>query len=112
MLQCTECEMWRLLFTKNKLKPAQKTQLTNVLGDDVEYTCGATLEEFEWPENFPTVFIRDHTCYDKIEKLYYSCDYEDICIYCSKDSNLVEIEDNVFYPQCQECINKGRNKIA
>ena len=45
MLQCTECEMWRLLFTKNKLKPAQKTQLTNVLGDDVEYTCGATLGE-------------------------------------------------------------------
>lgn len=41
MVQCTECEQWRLLFTKKKLKPAEKKQLTNML-DDIEYTCGAT----------------------------------------------------------------------
>ena len=40
MLQCTECKQWRLLFTKRKLKPAEKAQLTNIL-DDIEYTCGA-----------------------------------------------------------------------
>ena len=42
MLQCSECEKWRLLFTKFKLKPAQKAKKSSVL-DDVEYTCGATL---------------------------------------------------------------------
>lgn len=41
LLQCEECDMWRLLFSKYKLYYQEKQQLEQLL-DDVAYTCGVT----------------------------------------------------------------------
>jgi len=30
----------------------------------------------------------DHQCIDPIEKLYYSCNFEDICVHCGQKDNL------------------------
>ena len=38
MVQCVECEKWRLIFAKKKLTKNQKQQLTDLL-TDIEYTC-------------------------------------------------------------------------
>lgn len=39
MVQCAECDKWRLVFSKKKLTQHQRKQLAEVL-EDVEYTCG------------------------------------------------------------------------
>ena len=46
MLQCEECNMWRLVYSKYKLSVAQRCQLQRLL-DDYSYSCGAKLEELE-----------------------------------------------------------------
>ncbi|XP_066914216.1 uncharacterized protein [Clytia hemisphaerica] len=48
------------------------------------------------------VFVRDHDCLDLVEKLYYSCGYEPICIYCGW--YLSDADENAdTYPQCVDC---------
>jgi len=42
MLQCEECDMWRLVFAKYKITKKQRSQLLDVL-KDVAYTCGVML---------------------------------------------------------------------
>lgn len=41
MLQCEECDLWRLLYSKRKLS-IRETEIQSFL-DDIAYTCGATL---------------------------------------------------------------------
>lgn len=50
------------------------------------------------------VFVKDHDCGDHIEKLYYSCGYQEICIHCGE---YLENADNdaETYPQCMDCTN-------
>ena len=99
MVQCENCEMWRLIFSKFKLKTTQKQQLQQVLGN-LLYTCSSKLRDLNLPEEFSNVEIRDHHCKDPIEKLYYSAKFEPICVYCGViEPYSVEGQ----YPQCQEC---------
>ena len=101
MVQCDECSMWRLLFSKHKLSAAERATLQVVL-EDISYTCGASLDELDLPDRLSTVVIRNHQCGDTIERLYYSAGYEDICIYCATTSNLVQsLQDS--YPICSSC---------
>lgn len=56
-----------------------------------------------------TVFVKDHDCTDPIERLYYSCGYEPICIQCGwylRDAD----EDDVAYPQCVDCTEEPIKK--
>ena len=71
MVQFENCEMWRLIFSKFKLKSTQKQQLQQLLGN-LSYTCSSKLRDLNLPEEFSNVEIRDHHCKDPIEKLYYS----------------------------------------
>ena len=73
MVQCEECNIWRLLFSRKKLSVRDKKQLQDTLADTA-YTCGATLEEIDLPDHLKSVMVRVHNCYDPVEKLYYSAD--------------------------------------
>ncbi|XP_065906831.1 uncharacterized protein [Dysidea avara] len=100
MMLCEECDMWRLLYCKTKLKKTQRTSLESLL-DNYSYTCGSSLQDMELPEPFSEVYVRNINCYDPIEKLYYSAGYTPICIYCAEE---VEVDvDSAFYPQCAHC---------
>ena len=48
-------------------------------------------------------YIREHNCFDPVEKLYYSAGFEPICIYCAAEG--VEERDG-FYPKCSACSDK------
>ena len=52
------------------------------------------------------VSIRDHDCHDPVEKLYYSCGYEPVCIYCGEYLQGAD-EEGTHYPQCEDC-NEAR----
>ncbi|CAB3998966.1 Hypothetical predicted protein [Paramuricea clavata] len=100
MVQCTECEKWRLVFAKKKLTKRQKQQLTDLL-EDMDYTCGFQFDDILLLHGLQ-VHIKDHDCEDNIEKLYYACDYEPCCIYCGEYVDDVD-EDDEIYPQCGNC---------
>ncbi len=77
-----ECSMWRLIYSKRKLKPEEKTQLQQVLA----FSCGAQLQELD---DIPAtlkdiVFVRKMSCGQPIEKLYYAARFDDICVYCAE----------------------------
>ena len=102
MLQCSECELWRLIFSKYKLKKEECDQL-EVLLSNIMYTCGATLKELDLPAVYEFVDVRDHDCIDHIEKLYYSAGKIPICVYCANDQLYT---DENKYPQCNACESK------
>lgn len=52
------------------------------------------------------VYVKDHDCCDHVEKLYYSCGFEAICIHCGEYFPDVN-EDDDTYPQCKDC-NKDK----
>jgi len=96
--------MWCLLFSRKKLSVRDKKQLQDILAD-IAYTCGATLEELDLPDNLKSAVVHVHNCHDPVEKLYYSADFQPICIYCSSEE--IETPDQEgYYPQCQECSDK------
>lgn len=102
MLQCEECSMWRLLYSKYKLKQQEKADLEEAL-EDMSFTCGAPIQDLELPGRLNDVYTRALHCEDPIEKLYYSAKYSPICIYCAIDVDVVP-EDR--YPQCDSCKDK------
>ena len=74
MVQCSKCSLWRLIFSKYRLTKKQREVLQHLI-EDFEYTCGATLKDLHLPEEYDDVDVRDHNCFDTIEKLYYSAKY-------------------------------------
>ena len=59
MLQCSECELWQLIFSKYKFKKEERDQL-EVLLNNFMHTCGATLKELDLPVVYEFVDVRDH----------------------------------------------------
>ena len=82
MLECEECGMWRLLYAKNKLSVGERTALQQVL-DKWSFTCGAQLQDLNLAGCLADVYVREMSCNEPIERLYYSAKYESICIYCA-----------------------------
>ena len=103
MVQCEECEMWRLVYSKYKLTKAELTELSTAM-NDYTYTCGASLSDLCLPGRLKNVAIRRLHCYDPLEKLYYSLNKEPICIYCCTETDVVVKEG--FYPRCPGCKDK------
>ena len=110
MLQCEECDLWRLLYSRRKLSIKEKEELQRVF-DDVSYICGGTIQELDLPEKFSCVFVREHNCFEPVEKLYYSAGYDPICIHCASEDATELIETDHHYPICLTC-RKEKEPIA
>lgn len=91
MLQCDECSMWRLLYSRFKLTRKERADM-QVAIDDISFTCGAPLQDLQLPGRLSEVYTRELSCGEPIEKLYYTAKYTPICIYCADDVESV--------PQC------------
>ena len=104
MLECEECGMWRLLYAKSKLSVGERTALQQVL-DKWLFTCGAQLQDLNLTGCLADVYVREMSCNEPIERLYYSEKYESICIYCAAPQPAT---DPQFYPQCAGCRNRDR----
>lgn len=108
MIQCDECKMWRLLFSKKKLTIAQRHNLEEIL-EDVSYSCGALLDELALPPALESVCVKDHKCDDPLERLYYSAGYPAICYYCASEDLDESVPDDV-YPLCSACKHREHVK--
>ena len=63
------------------------------------YTFGSSLQDIELSEPFKKVYLRNISCYEPIEKLYYSAGYDPICIYCAEKVT-VQDANAEFFLQC------------
>ena len=89
--------MWRLLYSKKKLKAADRRLLALKLYD-VAFSCGALLQDLDLPNPLNEVYIRTIACFEPIEKLYYSAGYEPIRFYCAEQVDGATVPTG-FYPQ-------------
>ena len=95
--------MWRLLFCKHKLNYQEVVELGKVL-DDTSYSCDVALSDLDLPDWLKNMSLRDHKCGDPIEKLYYSCGFEPICMKCSSE----DVQSSTdFFPLCSHFLEQG-----
>ena len=104
MLECEQCGMWRLLYAKSKLSVGERTAMQPVL-DKWSFTCGAQLQDLNLAGCLTDIYVREMSCNESIEQLYYSAKYESICIYCATPQPAT---DPQFYPQCAGCRSRDR----
>ena len=74
--------------------------------DGLMFTCGSLLEDLNLPEALKEVYVRDVSCLDPIEKLYYSCNYDPICIHCAAELDASSVDStihNVATASRQKC---------
>ena len=77
--------MWRLVYAKRKLTLAEKQALEIAL-DGLSFSCGSELQDADIPPAIKdVVFVKKLQCTDTVERLYYSANLKDICIYCSEE---------------------------
>ena len=55
MLQCDQCGMWRLMYSRHKLTRKEQTDLQMAI-EDVSFTCGAQLQDLELPGRLNNVY--------------------------------------------------------
>ena len=71
--------MWHLLYAPRKFSSVARQELESVL-EDYTFSCGAALSDLELPSVLSEVCARELQCYDPVERLYYSMNYDPIYI--------------------------------
>jgi hypothetical protein len=104
LVQCEECELWRLLYSKKKIDPKNISFLEKIVAD-ITYRCGATFDDLQLPTELQSVCVKVHQCYDPMEKLSYSCGFPIVCYYCARDLN-ESVTSSEYYPQSSHCAGK------
>ena len=98
MVQCEECLKWRLVYSRCKLTVEQRTTLKSQF-EDFSFSCGCDLQDL----GLEVVFMRDLTCSDHVEKLYYSLGHEPICVQRSEPIEDMGSPESPIYFQCEGC---------
>ena len=114
VIECNECNKWRVLYSKSKLFPIEVSTLERYL-DTIQYICGDSFENLgesdDVGEIFKKVRVDDSLLCDRLmEVAYYSSGlFEDICFRCGKvpenecdESNKVSVDEGYYY-YCDEC---------
>ena len=84
MIQCEECEMWMLVYSKYKLTGTKRQTLQSRL-KNYTYTCGAQMSNLglEGHIDGDNVCVCSIQCHEPLERLHFSVgQYDIICILC------------------------------
>ena len=109
LIECEECDKWRLMFCSHKLSHQEVLTLTKCL-DNVSYMCCVLFSDLNLSGRLKTVFVKDHACVDPVEKLYYLCGFEPICCYCAT-TDLDVSDELINFLMCDECKEEGQQPI-
>ena len=75
VVQCEECGMWRIVYSKYKLTDNESEIIKSIL-DNYAYTCGSSMEDLNLCGRLSTVCIRIVRCYEPLEVHYYALGHE------------------------------------
>ena len=82
MLECKHCGLRRPLYSQKKLSRKEREELEEALAD-FRFTCGAPLQELQLAGKLAEVYVKDISCEDPIERLYYTAKCPPICVHCA-----------------------------
>ena len=129
LIQCGECDKWRVIYSKSKLSLQEDNELTRIL-DGIQYTCGDTFYDLANSINiqssngtddsmkklFSIVKVNNTlTCNSPIEISYYSSGLynETLCFNCGIECEEQHNHDE-YFPYCEDCnvlvVNKKRRR--
>ena len=103
VVQCDECNKWRLLFSKRKLSAKQRQQLEEIIAD-VSYSCGATTEDLILPlascvfEHMNAVIILKKFITQRTKMIHFAYTV----------AVVIPSESDSFYHFCDDCSPKER----
>ena len=60
-------------------------------------------------DNIPDVYTIPPSCYDLVEKQYYSVGYTPICVSCGDECS--SDSQSQYYPLSEECTDNGINPV-
>ena len=86
VVQCCECEKWRLIYSRYALTTSERSELHQIL-ETIQYSCGSNFVDIECAETsvLQKVFCRlNLTSSSPIEIPYYSTRHEPLCFYCKR----------------------------
>ena len=75
VVQCEECGMWWIVYSKYKLTDNESEIIKSIL-DNYAYTCGSSMEDLNLCGRLSTVCIRIVRCYEPLEVHYYALGHE------------------------------------
>lgn len=114
ILQCHECEKWRLIYSKHALTSSEKKELQIVL-ENLLFSCGSSFTDIDCEESsvLKKVFCRQNiNCSSPMEIPYYSTNHEDLCYYCGADKDFATGETFINkYPICNLCFSCNKTPI-
>jgi len=89
-----------LYYLKCKLSAQDKREIQSLI-DDISYTCGTTLQELDLPEKMMCIYVKEHNCFDPVEKLCYSLIPSEFIVLLRMLKIVI-----IFYPKCSTCSDK------
>lgn len=104
MLECEHCVLWRLLYSQKKLSRKEREELEETLADFM-FTCGAPFQELTYQASIADLYVKDISCEDSIERMYYAAKYPPICVHCACSMPESDAATE-HYPQCSGCSQK------
>ena len=122
LVQCGECDKWRVIYSKSKLSLHEDEELTRFL-DGIQYTCGDTFYDLtsngaddSIKKLFSIVKVNNTlTCDSPIEISYYSSGLykEALCFNCGVECEEQHNHDE-YFPYYEDCnvlvVNKKRKR--
>ena len=81
VVQCEECGMWWIVYSKYKLTDNESEIIKSIL-DNYAYTCGSSMEDLNLCGKLSThVCIRIVRCYEPLEVHYYAFGQENFSVF-------------------------------
>ena len=72
---------------------------------DFMFTCGAPFQELTYQASIADLYVKDISCEDSIERMYYAAKYPPICVHCACSMPESDAATE-HYPQCSGCSQK------
>lgn len=124
LIQCGECDKWRVIYSKSKLSSQENDELTRFI-DGIQYTCGDTFYNLansiqnsndtndSLKKLFSIVKVNNTlTCNSLMEVPYYSSglfNKEILCFNCGIECEEQHNYDD-YFPYCEDCNISVENK--
>ncbi|POG73099.1 hypothetical protein GLOIN_2v1828214, partial [Rhizophagus irregularis DAOM 181602=DAOM 197198] len=112
LIQCGECDKWRVIYSKSKLALQESEELARFL-DEIQYTCGDSFYDIASNDTndsmkklFSIVKVNNTlTCNSPIEIPYYSSRLfkEVLCFNCGVECEEHNTNHGEYFPYCEDC---------
>ena len=82
VLKCKYCNKPRLVYSRSKITSNITTKFIKETSN-LYYICGTGIDELSNKEHYKILHVRQNLlCQDPVEAIYFSMDYEKVCVHC------------------------------